>query len=63
MKLEELEKRLKVFLMILIIFILGFLVGYWGKNREYEEKLYRNAIEITDLKESIDRLEQMKKLK
>ena len=48
--------------MILIIFILGFLVGYWGKNREYEEKLYRNAIEITDLKESIDRLEQMKKL-
>lgn len=62
MNLEETINKLKLLFMILVIFILGFLVGYWTKNVEYEEKLYRNAIEITDLKESIDRLEQMKNL-
>ena len=62
MKLEELEKNIKALIIILIVFIMGFMVGYWTKNKEYEEKLYENAIEITNLKESIDRLEQMKKL-
>lgn len=62
MNLEETINKLKLLFMILVIFILGFLLGYWAKNVEYEEKLYRNAIEITDLKESVDRLEQMKNL-
>lgn len=62
-KIYELEKNIKALIIILIVFIMGFMVGYWTKNKEYEEKLYENAIEITNLKESIDRLEQMKKLK
>ncbi len=62
MNLEETINKLKLLFMILVIFILGFLVGYWTKNVEYEEKIYMQAVEIDSLRENIDRLKQMKNL-
>lgn len=62
MNLEETINKLKLLFMILVIFILGFLVGYWVKNVEYEEKIYMQAVEIDSLRENIDRLKQMKNL-
>ena len=62
MNIEETINRLKLLLMILVIFILGFLAGYWTKNVEYEEKIYMQAVEIDSLRENIDRLKQMKNL-
>lgn len=62
MNLEETINKLKLLLMILVIFILGFLVGYWTKNVEYEEKIYIQTVEIDSLRENIDRLKQMKNL-
>ena len=54
-KLYELEEKAKTFLLVLIIFIIGFLIGYWCKNVEYEDKISRQAIDIVDLKEQVDR--------
>lgn len=62
MDLDEIANKLKILFAILIIFILGFLVGYWAKNIEYEEKVYMQAIEIDSLRENINRLKQMKNL-
>lgn len=62
MNLEETINKLKLLFMTLVIFILGFLVGYWTKNVEYEEKIYMQAVEIDSLRENIDRLKQMKNL-
>lgn len=62
MNLEETINKLKLLFMILVIFILGFLVGYWTKNVEYEEKIYMQTVEIDSLRENIDRLKQMKNL-
>lgn len=62
MNLEETINKLKLLFMILVIFILGFLVGYWTKNVEYEEKIYMQAVEIDSLRENIDRLKQIKNL-
>ena len=62
MNLEEIINKLKLLFMILVIFILGFLVGYWAKNVEYEEKIYMQTVEIDSLRENIDRLKQMKNL-
>lgn len=62
MNLEETINKLKLLFMILVIFILGFLVGYWTKNVEYEEKIYIQTVEIDSLRENIDRLKQMKNL-
>ena len=62
MNLEETINKLKLLFMILVIFILGFLVGYWAKNVEYEEKIYMQTVEIDSLRENIDRLKQIKNL-
>lgn len=62
MNLEETINKLKLLFMILVIFILGFLVGYWTKNVEYEEKIYMQTVEIDSLRENIDRLKQIKNL-
>lgn len=62
MNLEETINKLKLLFMILVIFILGFLVGYWVKNVEYEEKMYMQTVEIDSLRENIDRLKQIKNL-
>ena len=62
MNLEETINKLKLLFMILVIFILGFLVGYWTKNVEYEEKIHMQAVEIDSLRENIDRLKQIKNL-
>lgn len=62
MKPEELENKLKTLLFMLIVFLLGFAVGYWTKNVEYEDKIYMQAVEIDSLRENIDRLKQMKNL-
>ena len=51
----ELEQKIKTFLLILIVFILSFLLGYWCKNVEYEDMLYKQKIEIIDLKDQVDR--------
>lgn len=61
MNLEEMENKLKELLIILTIFLLGFLLGYWVKNEEYEEKIYQQSIEIVDLKEQIHRIEVFQK--
>lgn len=53
MKPEELENKLKTLLFMLIVFLLGFAVGYWAKNVEYEDKIYKQAVEIESLKEVI----------
>ncbi len=55
-KLYELEEKAKTFLLVLIIFIIGFLIGYWCKNIEYEDKIYKQKIEIIDLKDQVDRV-------
>ena len=57
-KIYELEQKAKTFLLILIVFILSFLIGYWCKNIEYEDMLYKQKIIIIDLKEQIDRANQ-----
>ena len=62
MNIEETINRLRLLLMILVIFIFGFFVGYWAKNVEYEEKIYMQTVEIDSLRENIDRLKQIKKL-
>ncbi len=54
-KLYELEEKAKTFLLVLILFIIGFLIGYWCKNAEYENKIYKQKIEIIDLRETIDK--------
>ena len=54
-KFYEIEQKLKTFILILAVFIFSFLLGYWCKNTEYEDKIYRQAIEIVDLKETIHR--------
>ena len=57
-------KTMGTSLMIIIIFILSFLLGMWCKNKEYEDKINKQAIEIVDLKEQIYRnnlKEEMKK--
>lgn len=54
-KFYEIEQKLKTFILILAVFIFSFLLGYWCKNTEYEDKIYRQAIEIVDLKEQVDR--------
>ena len=54
-KLYELEEKVKTFLLILIVFIIGFLIGYWCKNTEYEDEIYKQKIEIIDLRETIDK--------
>lgn len=61
MNIEEMENKLKEFLIILTIFILGFLLGYWVKNKEYEEKIYQQSIEIVDLKDQVHRIEVFRK--
>lgn len=53
MNLEETINKLKLLFMILVIFILGFLVGYWTKNVEYEEKIYMQTVEIDSLRETV----------
>ena len=60
-KLYELEKKAKTFLLILIVFIIGFIVGYWCKNAEYEDKIYKQKIEIIDLRETIDKERSLNK--
>ena len=62
MNLEETINKLKLLFMILVIFILGFLVGYWTKNVEYEEKIYMQTVEIDSLRENIDKLKQIKNI-
>ena len=54
MRPEELENKLKTLLFTLIVFLLGFAVGYWAKNVAYEDKIYMQAVEIESLKENID---------
>ena len=54
-KLYELEQKMKTFLLIIMVFILGFILGYFCKNEEYENKIDRQAIEIVDLKEQVQR--------
>ena len=54
-KFYEIEQELKIFVLMLIVFIFSFLLGYWCKNIEYEEKIYKQKIEIIDLKEQVDR--------
>ena len=51
----ELEQKAKTFLLILIVFILSFLLGYWCKNLDYEEVIRLQKIEIIDLKDQVDR--------
>ena len=51
----KLEQKAKTFLLILVVFIFGFLLGCWCKNTEYEDKIKRKDIEIVDLKEIIHR--------
>lgn len=53
--LEEIAKRFKMLILIYIVFIIGFFVGYWCKNTEYEDQINRQAIEIVDLKEQLHR--------
>ena len=53
MRPEELENKLKTLLFTLIVFLLGFAVGYWAKNVAYEDKIYKQAVEIESLKEVI----------
>ena len=60
-KLYELEEKVKTFLLILIVFIIGFLIGYWCKNTEYEDKIYKQKIEIIDLRETIDKERSLNK--
>ena len=54
-KLYELEEKAKTFLLVLMVFIIGFLIGYWCKNAEYEDEIYKQKIEIIDLREQVDR--------
>ncbi len=54
-KLFELEEKAKTFLLVLMVFIIGFLIGYWCKNAEYEDEIYKQKIEIIDLREQVDR--------
>lgn len=54
-KVYELEKEIKKFILVFITFILSFCLGYWCKNKNYEETVTRQAIEIVDLKEQIHR--------
>ena len=62
MKIEQFKESIKTLILILFVFIIGFAVGYWAKNKEYEDKLFLNAVEITELKESIDKLKQIKRI-
>ena len=62
MKIEQFKESIKTLILILFVFIIGFAVGYWTKNKEYEDKLFLNAVEIKDLKESIDKLKQIKRI-
>ena len=55
LEIYEMEQKAKTFLLILIVFIFGFLLGYFCKNTEYEDKIYKQKIEIIDLKEQVDR--------
>ena len=52
-KFYEIEQKIRIFLLILIAFGIGFWLGYWCKNTEYEEKIHRQGIEIVDLKEQL----------
>ena len=36
-KFYEIEQKIRIFLLILIAFGIGFWLGYWCKNTEYEE--------------------------
>ncbi len=63
LEIYEMEQKAKTFLLILIVFIFGFLLGYWCKNTEYEEKINRQAIEIVDLKDQLDKERYYKALK
>ena len=54
-KIYEIEQKAKTFLLILVVFIFGFLLGCWCKNEEYENKINRQAIEILDLKDQLER--------
>lgn len=53
--LYEFEQEAKIFILTLSAFILGFVLGYWCKNTEYEDKINKQNIEIVDLKEKIQR--------
>lgn len=53
MNIDEFCQKFKELIIIFIVFIFGFLLGYWVKNEEYEEKIYQQSIEIVDLKEQI----------
>ena len=62
-KFYRVEQEAKIFIVILIAFLLGFLLGYFCKNNEYEEKINRQAIEIVDLRDQLDRERYYKALK
>lgn len=55
MQIYEIEQKTKTFLLILIVFILSFLLGYWCKNVDYEEVIRLQKIKIIDLKEQVDK--------
>ena len=63
LEIYELEQKAKTFLLILIVFIFGFLLGYLCKNTVYEDRIYRQSIEIVDLKDQVDRERYYKTLK
>lgn len=54
-KFYKIEQTLKTFVLILIVFLFGLLLGYWCKNTEYEDTIYKQKIEIIDLREQVDR--------
>lgn len=55
-KFYEIEQKFKMLIAFLVIFTASFILGYWTKNQEYEQKIYKQEIEIVDLKEQIHRL-------
>ena len=61
LEIYEIEQEAKTFLLILIVFIFGFLLGCWCKNTEYEDKIYKQKIEIIDLKDQVDRVRYQNK--
>lgn len=54
----NLNEKIQAFITILVVFLASFLLGYWCKNEEYENKINKQEIEIVDLKEQIDRKEK-----
>ena len=62
-KFYRVEQDVKIFILILIAFLLGILSGYFCKSTEYEEKINRQAIEIVDLKDQLDKERYYKALK